>query len=118
MIQKQSGNYLRNLVQMEREVTASLILIFKKKDDKLVQKKSELTELFNSYFVNIATNLKERIIPSDLEILRTFVTSKVPTNTKFSISLTNETFVRKFWTNLSVNKSTGLDNNIGPKSLY
>ena len=30
MIQKQSGNYLRNLVQMEMEVTASLISILKK----------------------------------------------------------------------------------------
>ena len=82
----------------------------------MVQKESELTELFNSYFVNIATNLKEPIIPSDFETLRTFVTSKVPTNTKFNISLTNETFVWKFLTNLNVNKSTGLDN-IGPKIL-
>ena len=77
-----------------------------KKDDKFVQKESELTELFNSYFVNIATNLKEPIILSDFETLRTFVTSKTPTNTKFNISLTNETFVRKFLTNLNVNKST------------
>ena len=42
-----------------------------KKDDKFVQKESELTDLFNSYFVNIATNLKEPIIPSDFETLRT-----------------------------------------------
>ena len=87
-----------------------------KKDDKFVQKDSELTELFNSYFVNIATILKEPIIPSDFETLRTFVTSKVPTNTKCNISLTNETFVRNFLTNLNVNKSTGLDN-IGQRSL-
>ena len=72
--------------------------------------------MFNSYFVNIATTLKEPIIPSDFETLRTFVTSKVPTNTKFNISLTNETFVQKFLINLNVNKSTGLDN-IGPKIL-
>ena len=66
----------------------------------MVQKESELTELLNSYFVNIATNLKEPIIPSDFETLRTFVTSKVPINNKINISLislTNETFVRKFW---------------------
>ena len=50
-----------------------------RKDDKFVQKESELTELFNSYFVNVATNLKEAIIPSDFETLITFVTSKVPT---------------------------------------
>ena len=87
-----------------------------KKHDKLVQKESELTELFNSYFVNTATNLKEPIISSDFETLRTFVTSRVSTNTKFNISLTNETFVRKFSINLNVNKSTGLDN-IDPKIL-
>lgn len=42
--------------------------------DKLEQKEPELTELFNLYFVNIAPNLKEPIIPPDLETLRTFVT--------------------------------------------
>ena len=99
-----------------RKGSNSELNINTKKDDKLVHKESELTELFNSYFMNIATNLKEPIIPSDFETLRTFVTSKVPTNTKFNISLTNETFVRKFLTNLNVNQSTGLDN-IGPKIL-
>ena len=84
----------------------------------LVQNSSDLTELFNSYmyFVNIASNLKEPIISTDSETLKTYVNSKVPLNNQFIISLTNETFVRKSLTNLNVDKSTGLDH-IGPRIL-
>ena len=84
--------------------------------DRLVTNESDLTEIFNSHFVNVASNLKEPSIPSDFEIINNFVQSKVPSNTEFQISLTNETFVRNFLTLLNVNKSTGLDN-IGPKIL-
>lgn len=85
-------------------------------DDKLIQKEAELTELFNSYFVNIASSLKETNISSNFEKLTTFVDSKVPLNNQFNISLTNTSFVWNFLTSLNVNKSTGLDN-IGPKIL-
>ena len=53
---------------------------------------------------------------SDFEELQNYLESKVTSNTEFTISLTNVTFVRKFLTNLNVNKSTGLDN-IGPRVL-
>ena len=79
--------------------------------DRLVTNESDLTEIFN-----VASNLKEPSIPSDFEIINNYVQSKVPTNTEFQISLTNETFVRNFLTLLYVNKSTGL-HNIGPKIL-
>ena len=45
-----------------------------RKHGKLVQKVSELTDLFNSYYINIANKFKNQIIPSNLETLRTFVT--------------------------------------------
>ena len=51
---------------------------------------------------------------SDFEELQNYVESKVTSNTEFTIPFTNVTFVRKFLTNLNVNKSTGLDN-IGPR---
>ena len=71
---------------------------------------------FNSYFVNVAANLKEPITPSNFEILNDYVNSKLPSSTEFIISPTNETFVNKFLSALNVNKSTGIDN-IGPKIL-
>ena len=46
-----------------------------------------LTEIFNSYFVNVASNLKEPSIPTDFEIINNYVQSKVPTKTEFQISL-------------------------------
>ena len=64
---------------------------------RLFTNESDLTEIFNSYFVNIfASNLKEPSIPPDFEIINEYVQSKVPTNTEFQISLTYETFARNF----------------------
>ena len=84
--------------------------------DRVITNESDLTGVFNSYFVNVASNLREPIIPSDFEILNDFVKSKVPTNTEFLIAPTNETFVMNFISSLNVNKSTGIDR-IGPKIL-
>ena len=52
----------------------------------MVTNESDLTDVFNSYFVNIASNLKKTIIPSDFEILNEYVKSKIPINTKFLIT--------------------------------
>ena len=82
----------------------------------MVTNEPDLAELFNEYFVNIASSLKEPILTSDNEILNNYVQTRVPSNSEFSIPLTNITFVRQFLSNLNVNKSTGLDN-IGPKIL-
>ena len=82
----------------------------------MVTNESELTDVFNSYFVNVASNLKEPIIPSDIEILNEHVKSKLPLNTEFLKAPTNETFVNNFLTMLNLNKSTAIDN-IGPKIL-
>ena len=35
--------------------------------DRVITNESDLTGVFNSYFVNVASNLKEPIIPSDFE---------------------------------------------------
>ena len=82
----------------------------------MVTNESDLTDVFNSYFVNIASNLKEPIIPSDFEILNEYVKSKIPINTEFLVTPTNEAFVNNFLSTLNLNKSTGIDN-IGPKIL-
>ena len=51
---------------------------------------------------------------SDFEELQNYVEFKVTSNTEFTIPFTKVTFVRKFLTNLNVNKSSGLVN-IGPR---
>ena len=85
-------------------------------ENDLITNESELTEMFNNYFVNVASKLKEPIVNSDFGRLTNFVQSKVPVGVEFEIPLTNVGFVRKFLSNLNVSKSTGLDN-IGPKIL-
>ena len=39
---------------------------------RLVTNESDLTEIFNSYFVNVASNLKEPSIPPDFEIINDY----------------------------------------------
>ena len=87
-----------------------------KLDDKFVTNESELTEIFNDYFVNIASTLKQPTIETDFEKLHNYVSTKVPCDTEFKIPLTNQAFIKTFLSNLNVNKSTGLDT-IGPKIL-
>ena len=87
-----------------------------KLEENFITKESEVAEVFNNYFTNIASKLKEPIITSDFKLLNSFIGSKVPSNTDFQIPFTNQTFIRKFLLNLNVRKSTGLDNN-GPRIL-
>ena len=82
----------------------------------MITNESYLTQQFNEYFVNIASKLKEPILLSDNEIVNSYVQSKVPLNTEFSIPMTNIIFVRQFLSNLNSSKSAGLDNK-GPRIL-
>ena len=56
----------------------------------MVANESDLTDVFNSYFVNVASNLKEPIITSDFEILNEYAKEKILMNTEFLIAPTNE----------------------------
>ena len=87
-----------------------------KLEDQIITNESDLSEIFNNYFINIASTLKEPIVETDFEPLNNYVSSKVPTDIDFEIPLTNHTFIRHFLSNLNVKKSTGLDN-IGPRIL-
>ena len=46
--------------------------------EQLITNESDLSELFNHYFVTFASNLKEPITLSDNELLINFIQSKVP----------------------------------------
>ena len=63
----------------------------------MITSETDLAELFNDYFVNVASNLKEPVTMSDNELLNNFVQSKVPTTTNFNTPLTTLTFVRMFF---------------------
>ena len=82
----------------------------------MITNESDLAELFNNYFVNLASKLKEPITNSELERLNNFVQSKLPSDIEFKFPLTNTGFVRKQLSTLNVSKSNRLDN-IGPKIL-
>ena len=78
--------------------------------EQLITNELDLSELFNHYFVTVASNLKDSMTLSDNELLINFIQSKVPNTTEFNIPLTDLSFIRTFLSNLNVNKSTGLDN--------
>lgn len=77
---------------------------------------SGIANVFNKYFVNIASQLKEPAEYSDFENIKEFVNSKVPYDTFFSIPEISFSFVRNFLSKLDITKATGLDC-IGPRLL-
>ena len=52
-----------------------------KQGEKMITNETDSAELFNDYFVNVASNLKEPVTLSDNELLNDFVQLKVPTTT-------------------------------------
>ena len=76
----------------------------------------EIANAFNKYVANVASKLKEPIHDSNFEYIKKFVDSKVDNNVSFSIPELNIAFVRKYFLNLDISKSTGLDD-IGPRIL-
>ena len=72
---------------------------------------SELAEIFNAYFINIAANLKEPIETTDLSKLKSFTD-----NALFDLPDIDESFVYNFLSTLDTSKATGLDG-VGPRLL-
>lgn len=85
-------------------------------NDHFVSNDFDIANVFNSYFANVATHLKEPVQSSDFNLLKEYVDSKVPVNNLFSIPMINISFVKKFLTSLDATKATGLDC-IGPRLL-
>ena len=77
---------------------------------------TEIANIFNDFFVNIANKVKEPVTNTNHEKLRQFCQSKLPTNTKFVIPNIEREKVMKFLSNIDTTKSTGTDN-IGPRLL-
>ena len=71
-----------------------------KSDDKIITNEADIAGIFNNYFINIASKLKEPTLKADFEVLKNFVGDKVPNDIEFKIPLTNHSFIRQFYQNL------------------
>ena len=69
-----------------------------KLEENVITNETEVAEVFNNYFPNIASKLKKKktIINSDFELLNSFIEPKVPSNTDFQSSLTHQTLIGFF----------------------
>ena len=77
---------------------------------------SEIANMFNDFFVNAASKLKEPINPSNHDKLKEFCNGKISNDTTFEISSVNKQKVLKYLSNVDISKATGTDN-IGPRLL-
>ena len=85
-------------------------------DDSVTEDPAEIANIFNDFFINIATKLKEPVTNANHERLKEFCRSKLPGNTKFTIPSIEKQKVLKFLSGIDINKATGADN-IGPRLL-
>ena len=85
-------------------------------DNDIITSDQDIANIFNDYFVNIPSKLKEPIQPSDFTLLQDFVNSKVNDDTNFVIPYINYSFVNNYLVNMDASKATGLDS-IGPRLL-
>ena len=68
-----------------------------KVEDDVISNDSEVAEVFNNYFIYIASKLKEPVPNSDFKELNNIIRSKVPNEIDFKIPFTNQTFIRIFF---------------------
>ena len=81
-----------------------------------IESPSEISNAFNDFFVNVASNLKEPITPSSHDKLEDFCKSKISENTAFTIPNIEKNKVLKYLLNVDIKKATGTDN-IGARLL-
>ena len=81
-----------------------------------IEDPTEIANIFNDFFVNVASRIKEPVTGSNHDKLKEFCQSKLPENAKFSISTIDKHKVLKYLSNIDVSKATGTDN-IGPRLI-
>ena len=96
-----------NEVGMKKKENDKTINSKIKLKENVITNESEVAEVLNNYFTNIASKLKEPIINSDFESLNGFIGSKVPSNTDFQILYTNQDFHQKFFIDFECQKIYG-----------
>ena len=77
-----------------------------KVNDNILSNDQDIANAFNDdFFVNIPSKLKEPIKPSELELLQTYIESKVKDDTSSTIPLENFSFVSYYSSSISCCKS-------------
>ena len=105
---------LKELGASKRNIGSSLFSI--KINDKTIDNPSEISSEFNKFFVSVAIKIKEPVVPSNFDRLRTFCNEKLTENTSFSIPTLGHEKVEKYLKNIDITKATGVDT-IGPRLL-
>ena len=78
-------------------------------DGNLISDQSELADICNEYFENIASKLKEPIEPCAFQDPKEHISAKIPENVYFKMLDIDENLIFKFLSTLDVSKSTGSD---------
>ena len=66
--------------------------------------------MFNDFFANAASKLKEPINPSHHDKLKEFCNGKISNDTTFEIPSADKEKVLKYLSNVDISKATGTDN--------
>ena len=104
----------KELGASKRNIGSSIFSI--KINDKTIDNPSEISSEFNKFFVSVASKIKEPVVPSNFDRLRTFCNEKLTENTSFSILTLGHEKVEKYLKNIDITKATGVDT-IGPRLL-
>ena len=75
-----------------------------KKDNDIISDDLDIANVFNEYFVNIPSKLKEPVQPSDFERLHNFVDSKFNDNTNFTLPFVNRSFVSNYLSSMDATR--------------
>ena len=86
--------YLNSLVPAKMDSYRKCFSI--KVDEQVITKEQVIADNFNEILVNIASNLKQPLKPSNFEKLNNFINSKVTDDVSFDIPLISCTFVTSF----------------------
>ena len=87
-----------------------------KHGEQVITHEKLIADHFNEFFINVASDLKQPLKPSNFEKLNSFIDSKITNDVSFQIPQINCSFVTNFLLSLDGTKSTGLDC-IGPRLL-
>ena len=87
-----------------------------KDEEQVITNEQVIADHFNDFFINVASNLKQPLKPSNFEKLNSYINSKISNDVSFEIPKINCSFVSSFLLSLDGTKSTDLDG-IRPRLL-
>lgn len=86
------------------------------KNGRFIDNAEEIANEFNDFFIQIAENIKEPIVPTDHEKLSDYCANKIAADFSYQTPSLDAQKVLKYLQNLDITKATGTDD-IGPRLL-